>query len=119
MCILLTSNVMLFVHNDVTFFHKIWMNAPMEHTCAANMRTARTPWAPIAASVKKDTRVMASLVQVGSCWEQVWKRRSEKPGVGPSFRLFILQVHYSPLLTEEISYLKQHPRGMEICSQVS
>lgn len=119
MCILLTLNVMLFAHNDVTFFHKIWMNAPTGHTCAANMRTARTPWAPIAASVKKATRVMASLVQVGSCWEQLWKWQSEKPGVGPSFRLFVLQAHYSQLLTEKIRYLKQHPRGMEIWSQVS
>lgn len=81
----------------MTFFHKIWMNAPMEHTCAANMQIARTPWAPIAASAKKDTRVTASLVQVGSCWKQLRKWQPEKPGVPLSFRLLILLVHYSQL----------------------
>ena len=72
---------MLSVRNDVTFFHKIWMNAPMEPTCAANMQTARIPWALTAAFVKKDTRAMASLVQVGLCGEQLRKWKSEKPGV--------------------------------------
>lgn len=47
---------------------KIWMNAPMEHTCAASMQTARIPWALTAASVRRATQEMASLVQVGgSC----------------------------------------------------
>lgn len=68
-CILLTLEVMFFVHNDVTFFQKIWTNAPMEPTCAANMQTARIPWALTAAFVKKDTQGMASLVRVGSCGE--------------------------------------------------
>lgn len=42
----------------------IWMNAPMEHTCAASMQTARIPWALTAASVRRATQEMASLVQI-------------------------------------------------------
>lgn len=41
-----------------------WTNAPMEPTCAANMQTARTPWAPTAASARRGTRAMASPVQI-------------------------------------------------------
>lgn len=65
MCALLTFNDTLSVHNDMVCFLQIWMNAPMEPTCAASMRTARIPWAPTAASVRKGTQVMASLAQVG------------------------------------------------------
>lgn len=95
------------------------MNAPMEHTCAANMQTARIPWALIAASVKKDTRVMDSRVQVGSCWKQLYKGQSEKPGVSPSLRLSIVWDSYSQLLTGKIRYLKLHLLGMEIWCQVN
>nr|KAF6391967.1 fibrillin 1 [Pipistrellus kuhlii] len=42
----------------------IWMNAPMEPTCAANMQTARIPWGPTAASVRRGTQAMASLAQI-------------------------------------------------------
>lgn len=60
-------NVTLSVHNDVICFLKIWTNAPMEPTCAASMQIARIPWALTAVSVRKDTRAMASLAQVGLC----------------------------------------------------
>jgi hypothetical protein len=68
-CVLLTLNAAFSVNNDVMLFLKIWMNAPMEPTCAANMQTVRTPWALIAVSVRRDTQEMASLVQVGCCWD--------------------------------------------------
>uniref|UniRef100_A0A2K5QNV4 Fibrillin 1 n=1 Tax=Cebus imitator TaxID=2715852 RepID=A0A2K5QNV4_CEBIM len=41
----------------------IWMNVPMELTCAASMQTARIPWDLTAVCARKDTRAMASLVQ--------------------------------------------------------
>lgn len=65
MCALLMFNDTLSVHNGMFCFLQIWMNAPMEPTCAASMQTARIPWAPTAASVRRGTQAMASLAQVG------------------------------------------------------
>lgn len=59
------QNDTLSVHNDVICSPKIWTNAPMEPTCAANTPTARTPWAPTAASARKGTQATASRAQVG------------------------------------------------------
>lgn len=92
----------------------------MEPTCAANMQTARIPWALTAASARKDTRAMASLVQVGSCWKQLCKRQSEKQGARRlSNHQFSSEgwVSYRQLGTEYIGYLKRHSCGMEICSR--
>lgn len=54
----------VFYQYDCLLYLKIWMNAPMEHTTAAHMLIARTPWALTVAFVKKVTQEMASLVQV-------------------------------------------------------
>lgn len=45
---------------------QIWMNALMEPTCAANTRTARTPWGHIAVSVRMAIQGMASPVQTST-----------------------------------------------------
>lgn len=71
-------NVSLSIHNDVICFLKTWTNAPTEPTCAANMQTARIPWAPTAVFVRRDTQAMASLAQVGLCWKQLCKWQSKK-----------------------------------------